>query len=140
DVAFLTTRAADMGLYAAAGFALAGAHSLRLDALAHADAPWRDLIAAGLVVSALGKSAQLPFSFWLARAMSGPSPVSALLHSATMVAAGAYLLMRVHPLLAATGWADALVAWTGAVTALVMGAVALAQHDLKQLLAASTCA
>lgn len=140
DVAFLTTRAADTGLYAAAGFALAGAHSLRLDALAHADAPWRDLIAAGLVVSALGKSAQLPFSFWLARAMSGPSPVSALLHSATMVAAGAYLLMRVHPLLAATGWADALVAWTGAVTALVMGAVALAQHDLKQLLAASTCA
>ncbi|GAA1874567.1 proton-conducting transporter membrane subunit [Actinomadura bangladeshensis] len=140
DVAFLTTRAADMGLYAAAGFALAGAHSLRLDALADADTPWRDLIAAGIVLSALGKSAQLPFSFWLARAMSGPSTVSALLHSATMVAAGAYLLTRVHPLLAATGWADALVAWTGAVTALVMGAVALAQRDLKQLLAASTCA
>jgi NADH:ubiquinone oxidoreductase subunit 5 (subunit L)/multisubunit Na+/H+ antiporter MnhA subunit len=139
DVAFLTTRAADMGLYAAAGFALAGAHSLRLGALAQADGPWRDLIAAGIVVSALGKSAQLPFSFWLARAMSGPSPVSALLHSATMVAAGAYLLMRVHPLLAATGWADALVSWAGAVTALVLGAVALAQTDLKQLLAASTC-
>uniref|UniRef100_UPI0026190EFE proton-conducting transporter transmembrane domain-containing protein n=1 Tax=Actinomadura geliboluensis TaxID=882440 RepID=UPI0026190EFE len=140
DVAFLTTRAADMGLYAAAGFALAGAHSLRLDALAQADAPWRDLVAAGIVVSALGKSAQLPFSFWLARAMAGPSPVSALLHSATMVAAGAYLLMRVHPLLAATGWADALVSWAGAVTALLLGAVALAQRDLKQLLAASTCA
>ncbi|NKZ04858.1 NADH-quinone oxidoreductase subunit 5 family protein [Actinomadura latina] len=139
DVAFLTTRAADMGLYAAAGFALAGAHSLRLDALAQADGPWRDLIAAGTAVSALGKSAQLPFSFWLARAMSGPSPVSALLHSATMVAAGAYLLMRVHPLLAATGWADAFVSWAGAVTALVLGAVALAQRDLKQLLAASTC-
>jgi NADH:ubiquinone oxidoreductase subunit 5 (subunit L)/multisubunit Na+/H+ antiporter MnhA subunit len=140
DAAFLTTRAADMGLYAAAGFALASAHSLRLDELARADAPWRDLIAAGIVVSALGKSAQLPFSFWLARAMAGPSPVSALLHSATMVAAGAYLLMRVHPLLAATGWADALVAWAGAVTALALGAVALAQRDLKQLLAASTCA
>jgi NADH:ubiquinone oxidoreductase subunit 5 (subunit L)/multisubunit Na+/H+ antiporter MnhA subunit len=140
DVAFLTTRAADMGLYAAAGFAVAGAHSLRLDALAQADAPWRDLIAAGIAVSALGKSAQLPFSFWLARAMSGPSPVSALLHSATMVAAGAYLLMRVHPLLAATGWADAFVSWAGAVTALVLGAVALAQRELKQLLAASTCA
>ncbi|MFA1539546.1 NADH-quinone oxidoreductase subunit 5 family protein [Actinomadura monticuli] len=138
-VAFLTTRAADMGLYAAAGFAVAGAGSLRLDALAQADGPWRDLIAAGIVVSALGKSAQLPFSFWLARAMAGPSPVSALLHSATMVAAGAYLLMRVHPLLAATGWADALVSWAGAVTALVLGAVALAQRDLKQLLAASTC-
>ena len=138
-VAFLTTRAADMGLYAAAGFALAGAGSLRLDALARADGPWRDLVAAGIVVSALGKSAQLPFSFWLARAMAGPSPVSALLHSATMVAAGAYLLMRVHPLLAATGWAEALVSWAGAATALVLGAVALAQRDLKQLLAASTC-
>ncbi|MEU8117544.1 proton-conducting transporter membrane subunit [Spirillospora sp. NPDC049024] len=138
-VAFLTTRAADMGLYAAAGFAVAGAHSLRLDDLAAAGAPWRDLIAAGLVVSALGKSAQLPFSFWLSRAMDGPSPVSALLHSATMVAAGAYLLMRVHPLLAATGWAATLVCWAGAVTALVLGAVALAQRDLKQLLAASTC-
>ncbi|MFD0541352.1 proton-conducting transporter membrane subunit [Actinomadura luteofluorescens] len=139
-VAFLTTRAADMGLYAAAGFAVAGAHSLRLDDLAAAGAPWRDLIAAGLVVSALGKSAQLPFSFWLSRAMDGPSPVSALLHSATMVAAGAYLLIRVHPLLAATGWAATLAAWAGAVTALVLGAVALAQRDLKQLLAASTCA
>ncbi|NYE12026.1 NADH-quinone oxidoreductase subunit 5 family protein [Actinomadura citrea] len=139
-VAFLTTRAADMGLYAAAGFAVAGAHSLRLDDLAAAGAPWRDLIAAGVVVSALGKSAQLPFSFWLSRAMDGPSPVSALLHSATMVAAGAYLLLRVHPLLAATGWAATLVTWAGAVTALVLGAVALAQRDLKQLLAASTCA
>ncbi|WP_141577640.1 NADH-quinone oxidoreductase subunit L [Actinomadura sp. WMMA1423] len=139
-VAFLTTRAADTGLYAAAGFAVAGAHSLRLDDLAAAGAPWRDLIAAGIAVSALGKSAQLPFSFWLSRAMDGPSPVSALLHSATMVAAGAYLLVRVHPLLAATGWAAALVSWAGAATALVLGAVALAQRDLKQLLAASTCA
>ncbi|TDD91411.1 NADH-quinone oxidoreductase subunit L [Actinomadura darangshiensis] len=140
DVAFLTTRAADLGLYMAAGFAVAGAHSLRLDDLAAAEAPWRDLVAAGVVVSALGKSAQLPFSFWLSRAMAGPSPVSALLHSATMVAAGAYLLLRLHPLLAATGWADTLVSWVGALTALVLGAVALAQRDLKQLLAASTCA
>ncbi|MFI0409535.1 proton-conducting transporter membrane subunit [Actinomadura sp. 3N508] len=140
DVAFLTTRAADMGLYAAAGFAVAGAHSLRLDALAQADAPWRDLIAAGVVVSALGKSAQLPFSFWLSRAMAGPTPVSALLHSATMVVAGAYLLLRLRPLLEATGWAATAVSWAGALTALLLGAVALAQRDLKQLLAASTCA
>ncbi|XRQ03859.1 NADH-quinone oxidoreductase subunit L [Actinomadura welshii] len=140
EVAFLTTRAADMGLYAAAGFAVAGAHSLEFGALAQAEAPWRDLIAAGVVVSALGKSAQLPFSFWLSRAMAGPTPVSALLHSATMVAAGAYLLMRLHPLLAATGWADIAVCWAGGLTALVLGAVALAQRDLKQLLAASTSA
>ncbi|TDB76447.1 NADH-quinone oxidoreductase subunit L, partial [Actinomadura sp. KC216] len=140
DIAFLTTRAADMGLYAAAGFAVAGAHSLRLDALAQADAPWRNLIAAGVVVSALGKSAQLPFSFWLSRAMAGPTPVSALLHSATMVVAGAYLLLRLRPLLDATGWAATAVSWAGALTALLLGAVALAQRDLKQLLAASTCA
>ncbi|HEX6471124.1 MAG TPA: proton-conducting transporter membrane subunit [Streptosporangiaceae bacterium] len=139
-IAFLTTRAADMGLYLAAGCALAGAHSLSLTGLDGAGAPWRDLVAAGVVTAALGKSAQLPFSFWLSRAMAGPSPVSALLHSATMVAAGAYLLLRLAPLLAAVGWAGTLVAWVGAVTALVLGAVALAQRDLKQLLAASTCA
>ncbi|MEU2996275.1 proton-conducting transporter membrane subunit [Streptomyces sp. NPDC006995] len=141
DTAFLTTRAADLGLYLAAGAALpAGVGSLRLDALSHASSPWLHLITAGIVLAALGKSAQLPFSFWLSRAMQGPSPVSALLHSATMVAAGAYLLLRLNPLLAATGWAGPLVAWTGALTALALGVVAVAQTDLKQLLAASTSA
>ncbi|MFH9821460.1 NADH-quinone oxidoreductase subunit L [Streptomyces sp. NPDC017230] len=141
DVAFLTTRTADLGLYLAAGAALAGGTgSLRLDALPHAASPWLHLVTAGMVAAALGKSAQLPFSFWLSRAMQGPSPVSALLHSATMVAAGAYLLLRLHPLLAATPWAGPLVAWIGALTALALGIVALAQSDLKQLLAASTSA
>ncbi|GHI94254.1 MULTISPECIES: proton-conducting transporter transmembrane domain-containing protein [Streptomyces] len=141
DVAFLTTRAADLGLYLAAGAAVAGGiGSLRLDALPHADAPWLHVVTAGVVVAALGKSAQLPFSFWLSRAMQGPSSVSALLHSATMVAAGAYLLLRLAPLLDATVWAGPLVAWTGAATALVLGLVAVAQSDLKQLLAASTSA
>ncbi|MFI0349420.1 proton-conducting transporter membrane subunit [Actinomadura sp. 9N407] len=140
DVAFLTTRTGDMGLYIAAGCAVAGANTLSLGALPGAASPWRDLIAAGIIAAALGKSAQLPFSFWLSRAMAGPSSVSALLHSATMVAAGAYLLLRVQPLLASTGWAGSLVAWAGALTALLLGAVALAQRDLKQLLAASTCA
>ncbi|HEX2314050.1 MAG TPA: proton-conducting transporter membrane subunit [Thermomonospora sp.] len=138
-IAFLTTRAGDLGLYVAAGAALAGGGSLALAGLADAAGPWPHVVAAGVVAAALGKSAQLPFSFWLSRAMAGPSPVSALLHSATMVAAGAYLLLRVEPLTAATGWAAWLVAWTGAVTALALGAVAVAQHDLKQLLAASTC-
>lgn len=139
-VAFVTTRAGDLGLYLAAGCALAGTGTLDLAGLAAAPRPWRDLVAAGIVTAALGKSAQLPFSFWLSRAMAGPTPVSALLHSATMVAAGAYLLLRVQPLLAATGWAATLAAWIGALTALLLGAVALAQRDLKQLLAASTCA
>ncbi|WP_262705086.1 MULTISPECIES: NADH-quinone oxidoreductase subunit L [Streptomyces] len=141
DIAFLTTRTADLGLYLAAGAALAGGlGSLRLDALPGASSPWLHLVTAGVVAAALGKSAQLPFSFWLSRAMQGPSPVSALLHSATMVAAGAYLLLRLHPLLAATAWAGPLVAWIGALTALVLGAVALTQRDMKQLLAASTSA
>jgi NADH:ubiquinone oxidoreductase subunit 5 (subunit L)/multisubunit Na+/H+ antiporter MnhA subunit len=140
-VAFLTTRAGDLGLYLAAGAALAGgAGGLALDDLAGLPDGWRDVVAAGIVLAALGKSAQLPFSFWLSRAMDGPSPVSALLHSATMVAAGAYLLLRLEPLLSATAWAAVLVAWAGALTALALGAVAVVQRDLKQLLAASTCA
>ncbi|HEY2221768.1 proton-conducting transporter membrane subunit [Actinomycetospora sp.] len=139
--AFLTTRTADVGLYVATGAALAaGVPGLALSATATAGEGWRSLLAAGLVVAALGKSAQLPFSAWLSGAMVGPSPVSALLHSATMVAAGAVLLIRVAPLLAATGWAATLVAWVGALTAVVLGVVAATQRDLKQLLAASTCA
>lgn len=139
-IAFLTTRSGDLGLYLAAGAALAGGvPGLALTGLSDAAPGWRDAVAAGLVMAALGKSAQLPFSFWLSRAMDGPSPVSALLHSATMVAAGAYMLIRVDPLLGATGWAADTVAWVGAVTALVLGVVAVVQRDLKQVLAASTC-
>lgn len=136
--AFVTTRAGDVGLYVAAGAALAGTGTLVLDDLASADGAWRDVAAAGILVAALGKSAQLPFSAWLSAAMEGPSPVSALLHSATMVAAGGYLLLRMQPLLESTGWAAPTAAWVGAATALVLGAVAAAQKDLKQLLAAST--
>ncbi|MCL6734832.1 NADH-quinone oxidoreductase subunit 5 family protein [Streptomyces neyagawaensis] len=140
--AFLTTRAADLGLYLAAGAALASGRSgsLALDDLPHATGAWADVITAGVIVAAFGKSAQLPFSFWLSRAMLGPSPVSALLHSATMVVAGAYLLLRLEPLLTRSGWGAPVVAWTGAVTAVLLGLVAVAQTDLKQLLAASTCA
>ena len=138
--AFLVTRTADIGLYVAAGAALAGGvGTLAIAELPQASAGWRNLLTAGLVVAALGKSAQLPFSFWLSRAMDGPSPVSALLHSATMVAAGGYLLLRVEPLLSGSGWAGPLVAWVGAATVVLLGLVALAQTDLKQLLAASTC-
>ncbi|WP_104522495.1 proton-conducting transporter transmembrane domain-containing protein [Blastococcus atacamensis] len=138
--AFVTTRAGDLGLYVAAGAALAATGSLVLADLGAAAGGWADVAAAGVLVAALGKSAQLPFSAWLSAAMQGPSPVSALLHSATMVAAGGYLLLRMQPLLAATGWAATAAAWAGALTALVLGAVAVAQSDLKQLLAASTAA
>lgn len=139
-VAFLTTRAGDLGLYAAGAAALAGGAGLALADLPAADGVWLHVAAAGVLVAALGKAAQLPFSFWLSRAMEGPSPVSALLHSAAMVAMGGYLLLRTAPLLEASGWAATTTAWVGALTALLLGAVAVAQRDLKQLLAASTAA
>ncbi|MFP5253523.1 MAG: proton-conducting transporter membrane subunit [Actinomycetes bacterium] len=138
--AFVTTRTADIGLYLAAGAALAGGAGLVLADLPAGSEGWRHVVAAGVLVAALGKAAQLPFSFWLSRAMEGPSPVSALLHSAAMVAMGGYLLLRTEPLLASTGWAAPAAAWAGGLTALLLGAVAVAQRDLKQLLAASTSA
>ncbi|MGX5657843.1 proton-conducting transporter transmembrane domain-containing protein, partial [Geodermatophilus nigrescens] len=138
--AFLTTRTADLGLYLAAGAALAGGGSLALADLPAAAEPWRSVVAAGVLTAALGKAAQVPFSAWLSRAMEGPSAVSALLHSAAMVAMGGYLLLRTEPLLAATSWAGPVTAWAGVTTAVLLGAVALAQSDLKQLLAASTAA
>ena len=113
---------------------------MALSDLPAATDPWRHVVAAGIMVAALGKAAQLPFSFWLSGAMQGPSPVSALLHSAAMVAMGGFLLLRVEPLLAATGWAGPVAAWLGMLTAVLMGIVALAQRELKQLLAASTVA
>ena len=141
DVAFLATRAGDLGLYLAAGAAITGGvGTLELAELPTAAQPWLAVLTGGIVVAALGKSAQLPFSFWLSRAMEGPSPVSALLHSATMVAAGGYLLLRLQPVLAASGWGEPVVAWFGAATVVVLGLVAVAQTDLKQLLAASTSA
>jgi NADH-quinone oxidoreductase subunit L len=123
----------------AAGALLAGGVGT-LDLTGVPDGPRLHVAAAGVVLAALGKSAQLPFSFWLSQAMRGPSPVSALLHSATMVVAGAYLLLRTAPLLESAGWAADVVAWVGVATAVVLGLVAVAQSDLKQLLAASTCA
>lgn len=138
--AFLATRTGDLGLYVAAGAAVAGGGGLYLGDLVDASHGWRQVIAVGLMVAALGKAAQLPFSFWLSRAMDGPSPVSALLHSAAMVALGGYLLLRVAPVLDATKWVGEATAWFGAVTAVTLGAVAIVQTDLKQLLAASTSA
>jgi len=138
--AFVTTRTTDLGLYLAAGAALAGAGSLAFDRLPEASSGWRAAVTIGVLLAAFGKSAQLPFSYWLSGAMAGPSGVSALLHSATMVAAGSYLMLRLSPLLEATGWGATTVAWVGALTALAVGAVAVAQRDLKQLLAASTVA
>ncbi|MHA6492938.1 monovalent cation/H+ antiporter subunit A [Pseudomonas borbori] len=84
------------------------------------------------------KSAQFPFHFWLPHAMAAPTPVSAYLHSATMVKAGVFLLARLYPALAGSEWWFYLVSITGLVTLLVGACMALFQHDLKGLLAYST--
>lgn len=92
-----------------------------------------------LVGGAMGKSAQLPLHTWLADAMAGPTPVSALIHAATMVTAGVYLIARLHPLFLLTP--SVLLYWVGAVGALtlvVAGFCALAQTDIKRILAYST--
>lgn len=84
------------------------------------------------------KSAQFPFHFWLPHAMAAPTPVSAYLHSATMVKAGVFLLARLYPALADSDWWFYLVSLTGLATLLVGASMALFQHDLKGLLAYST--
>ncbi|MFP8835587.1 monovalent cation/H+ antiporter subunit A [Hydrogenophaga sp. XSHU_21] len=94
-----------------------------------------------LVLILLGcftKSAQFPFHFWLPDAMAAPTPVSAYLHSATMVKAGVFLLMRLYPVLAGTGLFEAIVTTVGLVTMLFAAFIAIFKHDLKGLLAYST--
>ena len=88
----------------------------------------------------MSKSGQVPFSPWLTSAMAGPTPASALLHSATMVAAGAYALARLEPLLSGVGWFGPVVVAVGLATALVGGVVASVREDAKEVLAASTAA
>ena len=91
-----------------------------------------------LLVGAMGKSAQMPLMVWLPDAMAGPTPVSALIHAATMVTAGVYLLARMFPLIGASPEAMAAIAVTGGVTAFYAATCALAQRDLKRALAYST--
>lgn len=136
--AFITTRSADLGLYLAVMAAFIGQGRLGFAALADLPAPFADLVALGVIIAAAGKSAQLPFTGWLSGAMQGPTPVSALLHSATMVAAGAIAIIKVMPLLEITGWALPIILWVGVATALIGGVIALHQDESKQLLAAST--
>jgi NADH-quinone oxidoreductase subunit L len=96
------------------------------------------IIALLLLGGAVGKSAQLPLQVWLPDAMAGPSPVSALIHAATMVTAGVYLIARTNVLFALSPLAMAIVAIVGALTLLLAGVSALFQYDLKRVLAYST--
>jgi NADH-quinone oxidoreductase subunit L len=86
----------------------------------------------------IGKSAQLPLHVWLPNSMEGPTPVSSLLHAATMVAAGVYMLARVFPLLVAAPITREVIAWVGALTCLAAGLMATQQNDIKRILAYST--
>jgi NADH:ubiquinone oxidoreductase subunit 5 (subunit L)/multisubunit Na+/H+ antiporter MnhA subunit len=97
---------------------------------------WLSLLGIFVFMGAIGKSAQFPLHVWLPDAMEGPTPVSALIHAATMVAAGVYLTARVYPMFTA----DALlfIAYVGALTALIAATIALTQFDFKRVLAYST--
>ena len=102
------------------------------------EVPAAPLIAALLVVGAIGKSAQFPLHVWLPDAMEGPTPVSALIHAATMVTAGVYLIARSHVIFENAALVSAAVAWIGAFSAIFAASVALAQNDIKRALAWST--
>ena len=97
------------------------------------------LIALLLFCGAAGKSAQIPLHVWLPDAMEGPTPVSALIHAATMVTAGVFMVARFSPLFNLSPTAMAVVAITGAVTSLFAASIALVQNDIKRIIAYSTC-
>jgi len=97
-----------------------------------------NLVALGLLGGALAKSAQIPLHTWLPDAMEGPTPVSALIHAATMVTAGVYLLVRASPIFEAAPDVQHLAAILGAITLLVAGVIALVQWDIKRVIAYST--
>jgi NADH-quinone oxidoreductase subunit L len=102
------------------------------------DSGWLELAAFFLLVGAVAKSAQLPLHTWLPDAMEGPTPVSALIHAATMVTAGVYLVARMHPIYDVATYAHGAVAIVGAVTALFAATIAIVQVDIKRVLAYST--
>jgi NADH-quinone oxidoreductase subunit L len=142
--AFLMTRLGDFGLFLGWLLVLLLLGTTSIEALQSAAGGGKiasgtlTLLAMLFFVAAVGKSAQLPLTAWLPDAMAGPTPVSALLHSATMVAAGVYLVLRVFPVFEHAPGALTVVLWMGAATALAAALVATAQHDIKRVLAWST--
>jgi NADH-quinone oxidoreductase subunit L len=157
--AFMTTRVGDVFMLLGIAFlySATGTLSFReiftpevLDALGRAVTPVFGLSAAGLIaillfIGTIGKSAQWPLHVWLPDAMEGPTPVSAMIHAATMVSAGVYAVLRMFPLLT-VGWdghgaitpAMTVVALIGTFTAIFAATIALAQNDIKRVLAYST--
>ena len=143
--AFVTNRIGDWGVMTAIFVAFSTVGSVSYGAInkaAHEGSISKAAISAIamlLFVGACGKSAQLPLYFWLPDAMEGPTPVSALIHAATMVTAGVFLMTRVGPVLVESyGWVPDTVAAVGAATALFAATIAVAQNDIKRVLAYST--
>jgi NADH-quinone oxidoreductase subunit L len=142
--AFWITKAGDVGMLIGIVllWRLAGTFDfVELAAMAHAGTmpiAGLGLITFCLYLGAVGKSAQFPLHVWLPDAMEGPTPVSALIHAATMVTAGVYLLFRTSWLFALTPAVLELVGWVGAFTALLAATLACAQDDIKRVLAYST--
>ncbi|MDX1497392.1 MAG: NADH-quinone oxidoreductase subunit L [Salinisphaeraceae bacterium] len=143
--AFIVTRVGDVALAIALFLLFASFGTLDIQPiLERAPQEWK--IGGGLATAAallllggaVGKSAQLPLQVWLPDAMAGPTPVSALIHAATMVTAGVYLIARTHVLFLMAPDVLQLVAWVGAGTLLMAGFTALAQNDIKRILAWST--
>ena len=143
--AFVTNRVGDWGFMMAMFLAFGAVGTLSygtINSAAHGGSishVTATAIALMLFVGACGKSAQLPLYLWLPDAMEGPTPVSALIHAATMVTAGVFLMTRMNPVIAeAYHWAPTIIAVVGAATALFAATVAVAQNDIKKVLAYST--
>jgi NADH-quinone oxidoreductase subunit L len=112
--------------------------SFATDFNVHLSSTATNLVALGLLGGAAAKSAQIPLQTWLPDAMEGPTPVSALIHAATMVTAGVYLIARTHPIFEQARTIELIAAGTGALTLLVAGLIALVQTDIKRVIAYST--
>ena len=139
--AFLTNRVGDFGFLIGILMVWAAMGSINFDAieskLATGTAAITGLAGFLIFCGAMGKSAQAPLHVWLPDAMEGPTPVSALIHAATMVAAGVYMLCRVFFLIKGT-WAMEAIAWIGGLTSLIAALMAVQQDDIKRILAYST--
>ena len=145
--AFITNRVGDVAFMIAMFFAFSQFGTLDFVTLEHTGIlEQADVLTAGgalllgllLLFGAAAKSAQLPLFVWLPDAMAGPTPVSALMHAATMVTAGVYLTVRTSPILVQSLDAMTVIAWTGALTALLAALIAVRQDDIKKILAYST--
>ena len=140
--AIILNRIGDAGFIAALlmVFALAGTFNFN-DLLSHKQVfteATATIICLCFLFAATGKSAQIPLYVWLPEAMAGPTPVSALIHAATMVTAGVYLIARLHFLYVLAPWVSTLIAVIGVLTALFAATIALVQNDIKKVLAYST--